>query len=411
MKGGNKRVVNNIVMLYIMNIAQLVLPLVTLPYLTRVLSVDCYGVVSYVKSLIVYITLLIEFGYLYSGTRDVVQAKDNYHQLNIVLGRITIAKLLLSSVAFVVLLGMIATVPILNRHPLFTLLSFGAPFLSIFLFDYLFRGLEKMEIITYRFLVMKGTSTILTFVFIHNDHQLLLIPLLDILGSLLAVIWVYVTMRKMGLKVKLDKMAEVMRSLRISFTYFISDVASTAFGALNTLLVGIYLSSKEVAYWGILMTLIAAVQSMYTPISNGIYPNMIAKKNLRFFGKLLLFFIPFLLLGSIITYYGANLIMLLIGGHKYLPAAGYLQLTVPLLVISFFSVMFGWPSLGAIDKVKETTFTTLIAAAVQVVGLIVLIVSGHFTLPLLILVRTFTEGIMVSLRVGYVYRFRALFNG
>ena len=228
MKGGNKRVVNNIVMLYIMNIAQLVLPLVTLPYLTRVLSVDCYGVVSYVKSLIVYITLLIEFGYLYSGTRDVVQAKDNYHQLNIVLGRITIAKLLLSSVAFVVLLGMIATVPILNRHPLFTLLSFGAPFLSIFLFDYLFRGLEKMEIITYRFLVMKGTSTILTFVFIHNDHQLLLIPLLDILGSLLAVIWVYVTMRKMGLKVKLDKMAEVMRSLRISFTYFISDVASTA---------------------------------------------------------------------------------------------------------------------------------------------------------------------------------------
>ena len=123
MKGGNKRVVNNIVMLYIMNIAQLVLPLVTLPYLTRVLSVDCYGVVSYVKSLIVYITLLIEFGYLYSGTRDVVQAKDNYHQLNIVLGRITIAKLLLSSVAFVVLLGMIATVPILNRHPLFTLLS------------------------------------------------------------------------------------------------------------------------------------------------------------------------------------------------------------------------------------------------------------------------------------------------
>ena len=60
------KVSTNIEMLYIMNIAQLVLPLITLPYLTRVLSVDGYGVVSYVKSLIIYITLIIEFGYLLS---------------------------------------------------------------------------------------------------------------------------------------------------------------------------------------------------------------------------------------------------------------------------------------------------------------------------------------------------------
>ena len=407
----NKRVVNNIVMLYIMNIAQLVLPLVTLPYLTRVLSVDGYGVVSYVKSLIVYVTLVIEFGFLYSGTRDVVKAKDDKKQLGLIIGRITVAKILLSFLAFIVLLGMVAVIPILHHHPLFTLLSFGTPFLSIFLFDYLFRGLERMEIITYRFLLMKGTSTLFTFVFIHSDRQLLLIPLLDIFGSLLAVIWIYFTMQKMGIGFNFDKMSKVIDCLRVSFTYFVSDVASTAFGALNTLFVGIYLSSKEVAYWGLIMTLLAAVQSMYTPISNGIYPHMIANKNLRFFGKILLFFVPLLIIGSAITYYGANLIMLIIGGSKYIVAANYLQQSVLLLVLSFFSVMFGWPSLGAIDKVKETTATTLIAAFFQVIGLAILIISGHFTLPLLIFVRTVTEGVMAGLRIGYVYHFRTLFNG
>ena len=60
---------------------------------------------------------------------------------------------------------------------------------------------------------------------------------------------------------------------------------------------------------------------------------------------------------------------------------------------------------------KETTATTLIAALFQVIGLAILIISGHFTLPLLIFVRTVTEGVMAGLRIGYVYHFRTLFNG
>ena len=93
-------------MLYIMNITQLVLPLITLPYLTRVLSVDGYGVVSYVKSIIIYATLVIEFGFLLSATREVVKVKNDPHKLGLVIGRTTVAKLILSLVAFVILLVM-----------------------------------------------------------------------------------------------------------------------------------------------------------------------------------------------------------------------------------------------------------------------------------------------------------------
>lgn len=408
-KRGDKRVTNNIVMLYILNITQLALPLVTLPYLTRVLSVSGYGIVSYVKSLIIYATLIIEFGYLLSGTREVVNAKSDKQKLGLIMGRITEAKLLLSLVAFAALLGMIAVVPLLHRYPIFTILSFGTPFLSIFLFDYLFRGLERMEIITYRFLIMKSISTVLTFVLIHGDQQLLLIPLLDVLGSLVAIIWVWHEIRKMGIHIKFDRLVNVWDSLKVSFTYFISNVASTAFGALNTLFVGIYLSAADVAYWGLIMTMIGAVQSLYTPISDGIYPHMIATKSLCLLGRIVLLFTPLLVLGGIIAYFGAHLIMLIIGGSKYLIAAQYLRKCVPLLVISFYALIFGWPALGAIDKVRETTITTLVAAVLQVIGLFLLIISHHFTLPLLILVRTLTEAVMAGMRMGYLWRFRKLF--
>lgn len=397
-------------MLYLMNAAQLALPLVTLPYLTRVLSLDAYGVVAYVKSLIIYATLVIEFGFLLSATRDIVQAKENKVALGKIVGRTTEAKLVLSGLAFAILVLMVLLIPILRRHPLFALLSFGPPFLSIFLYDYLFRGLEKMHLITLRFLIMKGTATVLTFIFIKGDYQLLLIPIFDILSSLLAVFWVHRCVSRLGIKILPVRMSEVLEDLKTSSVYFFSDMAGTAFGAFTTLLVGIYLSNGDVAYWGILSTLIAAVQTMYSPICDGVYPHMIETRDFRLIVKVIFLIIPFLVVGGSITFFGAYAIMGLIGGAKYVAASPYLRACVPILVISFFSGIFGWPSLGAINKVRETTLTTVVAAGVQVIGIFLLIGLGKFSLLGVIIVRAMSELTMAALRLGLIYRYRSAFR-
>lgn len=75
--GTSKTLVKNTVMLYIMNITKIVLPLVTLPYLTRVLSKDCYGVVSYVKAVMQYMQVVVDFGFILSATKDVVNCKED----------------------------------------------------------------------------------------------------------------------------------------------------------------------------------------------------------------------------------------------------------------------------------------------------------------------------------------------
>ena len=409
MENGQK-VTNNIIMLYIMNIVQLILPLIILPYLTRVLSVDNYGVVAYVKSIIIYSTLVIEFGFMLSATHDVVKNSNNKEKISRIIGRTTQAKLFLSIIAFVILLFMIAFIPILQRHALFVIMSFGSPFLSIFLYDYFFRGIEQMQIITFRYLIMRGISTILTFMFVKGDPNLLLIPLFDIIGSLAAVIWIHHYFVKMDIHIKFDKIRNVIFSLKETFTYFVSDMSATVFGAFNTLLVGIFLSTTDVAYWGILSTLIAAVQTMYSPICDGIYPHMIKTRSFKLLLRIILFFSPLLIIGGCITFFGAKYIMLIIGGAKYAPATGYLRLCTPVLVITFFSSLLGWPTLGAIDKVSETTLTTIFAAIVQVVGLALLITTHHFSLTSVILMRTLSELMMLLGRFGFTVKFRHLFN-
>ena len=132
-------------MLYGMSIAKIVFPLLTLPYLTRVLSVESYGVVSYVKAVMQYMQIAVDFGFMLSGTKDIVNAKADQRKIGKGSGDILLARILLAATAFVALLGMIAVIPLLRANIEYTLLAFVTVFLSVFLFDYFFQGIEKMQ--------------------------------------------------------------------------------------------------------------------------------------------------------------------------------------------------------------------------------------------------------------------------
>lgn len=403
------QVSKNVIMLYVMNITQLVLPLVTLPYLARVFSLNIYGVVSYTKNVMIYVNLFIEFGYLLFGTKEVVEAREDKKKLGQIIGEITQAKIVLSFSSLVVMTVMIFSIDMLHEHIFFTYMMVIPQILSIFLYDYLFRGLEKMQIITVRFLIMRGISTLLTFIVVRDNADMILIPFLDILGTLIAVVWVNFEIKKLGIKLEIVGVKKVMESLRGSLTYFTSNIATTAFSAFNTIVVGIILGPTKVAFWTMLMSLVIGVQGLYSPISDGIYPHMIKTKSLSLFRKILLIFSPILILGCLFTFTFARFIVSLIGGHKYVVMYPLLQLSVPLLFVSFYSILCGWPLLGAINKVKQTTLTTLIASFCQVMGVALLAVSGTLTLPSLVILRIISESVLLLSRLFVFYRNRQLY--
>lgn len=402
-------IIKNTSMLYIMNIAKMVFPLVTLPYLTRVLTVECYGVVSYVKALMQYMQLIIDFGFMLSGTKDIVLARDDKDKLNYEVGNILLAKLILSLFALAVLLVAIFYIQILNENTSFVLLSFVTVFLTNFLFDYLFRGLEKMEVITIRFVVMKGIAAVLTFLFVKNDADILWIPVLDILGSIFGIVLIVLEIRKLSIVVRVGQISEVLKKIQNSAIYFLSTMATTAFMALNTLLIGIVLTTTEVAYWSLCLQMVTAVQALYTPLINGIYPHMLKTKDINLLKKIIKFYMPFITLGCLFTLIIANYALVIIGGSQYAEASNVLRALVPVMFFSFFSMLFGWPVLGAINKEREVMITTIATAIVQVVGLLILFINKHFNLVSIALLRGGTEALLFGLRFRYVTKFKDKF--
>ena len=405
----SKSLVKNTVMLYIMNIAKIVLPLITLPYLTRVLSKDCYGTVSYVKAVMQYMQVVVDFGFQLSATRDIVNARGNKQKINQTVGDTLLAKLMLVGMSFVVLLGMIVAIPILRAHALYTILSFLVVALTCFLMDFLFRGLEEMQVITIRYLVMRSFAAALTFVFVRDDRDILLIPVLDTVGSLVAIALVFHEMKKREIKVDFTGIKNAWLKLKESAVFFLSNMASTTFTALNTLMIGIFINAEQVAEWSVCLQMVSAVMAMYTPVTDGIYPHMVKTRDWKIIKKTARIFMTIITCGCVFTFFVAKIALLIIGGEKYVTAVPLLRAFIPLLFFSFPSMLYGWPALGAIGKTKDTTKTTVITATMQVVGLFLLLLNGKFNVINLAILRGITEACMFAMRYWYCRKYKGEF--
>lgn len=406
-----KRASNNTTMLYLHTIAKLVFPLITLPYLTRVLSKDVYGTVSYVKALMSYVQLVIDFGFIYSAVKDIVKINGKKEETDRIISNTVFAKLFLAVCSFVVVLILALTLPILKGNMLFVVLSFGTPLLSIFLFDFLFKGIEKMHFTTISFVVIKLLSTLLVFLFVKNDSDIVLIPLFDIAGSLIAVAISVFAMIKNGYSFKKPSFSESFKALKVSSTYFVNVIASTAFGIMLTLLIGIFIpNGTEISYWAVSMQLVGAVQAFYTPISDGIYPYMIRRKNLKIIKIILLIVLPIVTLGSLFCFFYSDLIIGLVSGAEYIEGAYVFKALAPVLLLSFPVSILGWPVFGAINKPKQLSISTIIGAAVQLASFLFLLIIGQMNLLAIAITRCISEATMLIIRIVFVYKNRHEFN-
>lgn len=405
------KLVKNTLSLYIMTIAKMLFPLITLPYLTRVLSVESYGINTYVNSIMSYVQLMIDFGFILSSTAKIAEAGEDKAKIGKITGNTIIAKLILTVISFAMLLFMIGSIDLLKKNLWFTLLSFSCTVLSIFLLDFLFQGIGQMHVLSIRFVVMRSISTVLTFALVKDDSDLIFIPILNIIAYSAAVFMsLYEVTVRFHIRIIWGKGREIIETIKHSVIYWMSDISTTAFTALNTVIIGSCINSVEVAYWGLAIQIIGTIQSFYSPITTSLYPEMIKEPRISLLKKIIIIFAPLVTGGCFLLYFLSGTFLYILGGSKYLEAVPVLHALIPLLFISFFSMLFGWPVLGAIQKAKETTFSTIAAATLQVIGLGILFYIGRLSIVNIAWLRFVTEFTMLAIRLVFCMKYKKLFK-
>lgn len=404
MTSSNKTFAKNTFFLYIMTGAKFVLPLIITACLTRRLGPDAYGVISYLTPVMGYFILLFDFGFNFSATKKIAQHRSDPVLIEKTIAAVYTAKILLVLAGFLPLMLLLLCIDLLRQYVLLTVLYYLSTAAQIFIPDFLYRGLEKMEGVTTRYILAKLITAVLIFLAVRDDGGLILVPLAYLIGTVAAALHTnHHMVKKLGYRVALGGLREAAAELRESGIYFVSTFASTALSVTSTFVMGIVgMPTAQIAYWGVAFQVVQAVQAMYDPITTSIYPHVAGKRDHKFVLRITLCLLPLVAAGCVLLYCLAGLAVKIIAGSAYLAAVPVLQALTPMLLFSFVAQMLGFPLLGALGRERQASFTTLVAAGAQILGLVGLALSHHFTLLSLALLRNVTEFIFMILRIYFV---------
>ena len=404
---GHKTVAKNTAFQYGLQIAKYIFPFITIPYLTRVLGADVYAIRAYNLAVMSLMAVFLDFGFLNYGTKAIAEAKTLLEQQRIT-SEITLLRVGLCLIGGIILIPLGIGIPILTAYPLYLVLAYLGTCLKAFLPDFIFQGKEDMGIMTNRFVVSQAVCVVLIIVFVNSPDDLLLVPIFEALANLIALAWSWQNAHAVHhiALVRIDR-TSLMNSLKTSGVFFIASASTTILSSFTTICIGIFIEDRaQVSYWSIAMTAIVAVQALYAPVTNALYPHMVKTRDFAFLKKLLMIGMPIVIVGTIAFAMLSDLIMLILGGREFLEGSYVIAMVAPMLSVSFPAVMLGLPVLGAVGWIKQLTTTSVIAAVVQITGLILLAATNMFTIEAVAILRCMSEARLCLGRVIFVAKLR-----
>lgn len=268
-----KRLMDNFFSLALLKVFNLLLPLITLPYLLKTLNIENYGVIVLALSLTMYFQTIIEYGFNLSATRDIAKNRNHVIRLQLIYSKVVWCKFLLLFFSLVILAVLVLLVPIFHEEREIFLLT-GLILIGHSMFpEWFFRGVEKMRYITLLDLSIKLLFTVGVFIFIENTDDGWLYPLM--LGSAYIVISILshiIIFQKFNVYLVIVKKKMICNSLKKTFPLFVNQFFPNLYNNTTTFLVGVILGNYAVGLFGAIKQVISLLNVFNAVVTTVMFP-------------------------------------------------------------------------------------------------------------------------------------------
>lgn len=394
-----KSLKSNTLYLYLLTFSNYLLGFLTVPYQTRILGPEAYGIVSFATAIAVYFNLFLDFGFLLSGTKSVNKSIRSGKSISIILTSITIAKLLLFCTLVFLFLILVIFIPTFHKYTLVLSLYLLLSLLNSLLPDYIYRGFENMKKLTFRTIFVRAAFTMLIFIFMNHPDQYYFVPLFQIIGAFLALVWSFYDIQR-SFMIKFTKVTilDIFISIKEASIYFLSRIATTIYNGTNTVILGFIYPESVVGFYTTGTKVRQLFSQAEAPICDSIYPYMTRTSNFkRLFRITIILEIPIIIAAAILWIY-AKPIMVFVFGQEYAPAADILRLTIPIIIINFPGKMFGFPALTPLGKEKWANLSNVIAMTNQLILISLLFLFDSISIKNIIICTIISEYLGASIR-------------
>ncbi|GJC77104.1 oligosaccharide flippase family protein [Adlercreutzia equolifaciens] len=406
LQAGRRTFLGNTAALMIMQAVKFLFPLITLPYLARMLEPDAYAVRAYVVSYMVFIQTLIDFGFAQYGTKLIAENAHDPQAMSSINADVFVAKLLLALLGAATTLASAAFIPILGDNLAFVALSFGAIAAKSLLPDFVLQGLENMTAIAVRFSITQVIAVILIFLFVKEPSQLNLVAAFEGIASVVALAWTVAYLKGnycIGIgRISASKTRKIIAG---STPFFISLAASALMSSTVTVLMGVFQTDALViSCWTIATTVIQGVQALWQPVTRSLFPHMVKRHDISLARKLLIVGTPIAIAIAAACHFAASWIVLVMGGEEYVAGSYILSYAVLVLPFSYPIAVIGYPITGAIGRASELSACIGIAGGMQLVFLVAAGLAGAFSVGVALIARIGSEALLLVLEAFVAHR-------
>lgn len=343
-----KKLAINFSSLTALQISNYVIPLITFPYLVRVLGPANFGLANFAFAFLVYFNTVIEFGFNFSSTREIAQLKGDRNKINQLFNLTFFSKIILFIPISILYFIVISVFQFFSENFLIYTIAYFSIIGNLLFPVWFFQGIEKMYYITIFNIIFRVIGVVFIFLFVVKEEDLMIY--LVITSGVLVLTGassVYYILSQKLIDLALPKYESIKQHLREGFNLFSSQYLIMLYTTSNTFILGVISGNTAVGFFSGADKIRSAVQNVGGIAGQTIFPhisNLFRESKVstvKFFKKYLIVIgIPAFLLSTFLFLFSEELILLILG-KQYFSSVQILKWLAYLPFIIFLSNVFG----------------------------------------------------------------------
>lgn len=369
----------------VMQIFLLAIPLITYPYLVRVLGTELYGLVITAQILASYGSIVVDFGFKSVTARHIAIHRNNNEKLSEILSSVLTARFALWIISFIIYLTIVLLASKYRIHLKLFLFAFTLTFNELLYPQFFFQGIERMKVITYISITIRLIFLFLIFLLIKKPSDYIYVPLYLGIGYFIGgLISLYVIRYKYKIKYVVPSFSNIKYYLKDASPIFFTDIICTIKDKLNYLIIGHFIGMSQVVIYDLGAKFTSILTKPAGIIGTVLFPRIANTRDKKLFKK-----------GAIIILLGTFIMVLIF--NIFLPQIVYFFLNekvdlVPLRVFLLAPIIVSLSGfmasnfLIAFGKNRYILYSIILTTLFYCIGMLVIYYNNMNTLLFIIIV-------------------------